>query len=113
MAHPQDTSDATWEQDVLKSDQPVLVDFWAPWCGPCRMVAPVMEKVADAYKGRVTVVKMNVDDNQQTSMTYGIRSIPTIALFKDGDVVDGVMGAAPLPFFTEMLDKHVTPVAAA
>ena len=100
-------TDATFESDVLKADAPVLVDFWAPWCGPCRMVGPVMEKVAELYAGKVRVMKLNVDENQKTSMTYGIRSIPTVALFMNGDVVDGVLGAAPLPFFTEMLDKHL------
>jgi thioredoxin 1 len=104
-------TDATFEKDVLKAETPVLVDFWAPWCGPCRMVAPVLEKVAEQYAGRVTVVKMNVDENQQTSMTYGIRSIPTVALFQKGEVVDGVMGAAPIGHFTKMLDEHV-PAAA-
>jgi thioredoxin 1 len=104
-------TDATFEKDVLKAETPVLVDFWAPWCGPCRMVAPVLEKVAEQYAGRVTVVKMNVDENQQTSMTYGIRSIPTVALFQKGEVVDGVMGAAPIGHFSKMLDEHL-PAAA-
>jgi thioredoxin len=100
-------TDASFEADVLKADVPVLVDFWAPWCGPCRMVAPVLEKVAEAYAGRVTVVKLNTDENPEVSMRYGIRSIPTIALFKGGEVVDGVIGVAPQPFFEEMLSKHV------
>ena len=100
-------TDATFESDVLKSAAPVLVDFWAPWCGPCRMVCPVMEKVAELYAGKVRVMKLNVDENQATSMKYGIRSIPTVALFIGGDVVDGVLGAAPLPFFTDLLDKHL------
>jgi thioredoxin 1 len=100
-------SDATFEAEVLKADGLVLVDFWAPWCGPCRAVGPVIEKVAEQYAGRVKVAKMNVDENQVTSQTYGIRSIPTVALFDGGAVVDGVLGAAPLAFFTEMLDKHL------
>src|SRR4030042_1474080 len=83
-ANVESVTDATFERDVLKAETPVLVDFWAAGGGPCRMVAPVLEKVAGQYVGRVKIVKMNVDENQQTSMTYGIRSIPTIALFHKG-----------------------------
>lgn len=100
-------TDATFEAEVLKAAGPVLVDFWAPWCGPCRMVAPVLEKVAAQYAGRVSVAKLNVDENPETAMRYGIRSIPTVALFDGGEPVDGVMGAAPLAFFTGMLDRHL------
>jgi thioredoxin 1 len=99
-------SDATFETEVLKADLPVLVDFWAPWCGPCRAVAPVLEKIAELYAGKVRVAKLNVDENPVTQGTYGVRSIPTIALFSGGEVVDGVLGAAPLPLFTDMLEKH-------
>ena len=113
MEHVKHVTDASFAQDVLQAEQPVLVDFWAPWCGPCRAVAPVLEQVAEAYAGRVTIAKLNVDENQQTAQQYGIRSIPTVALFKGGEVVDGVLGAAPKTFFTQMLDKHVEPVTAA
>jgi len=102
-------TDQSFAEDVLQADGLVLVDFWAPWCGPCRAVAPVLEQIAAQYAGRVTIVKMNVDENPVTPGTYGVRSIPTIALFKGGEVVDGVLGAAPQPFFREMLDKHLEP----
>jgi thioredoxin 1 len=113
MADVKQVTDASFAKDVLQADGLVLVDFWAPWCGPCRAVGPVLEAVAKAYDGRVTVVKLNVDENQATSMQYGIRSIPTVALFKAGEIVDGVLGAAPQPFFQEMLDKHLEPAPAA
>jgi thioredoxin 1 len=105
-------SDATFKTDVLDAEGATLVDFWAPWCGPCRAVAPVLEKIAELYEGRVRVAKLNVDENPVTAGTYGIRSIPTVALFRGGEVVDGVLGAAPLAFFTDMLEKHLNAGAA-
>jgi len=102
MAH--EVTDARFEAEVLESTEPVLVDFWAPWCGPCRMVGPVVEEIGREYAGRVKVVKMNVDDNEETAMTYGIRSIPTLLIFQGGRVVDGVIGAVPPKELTKRLD---------
>lgn len=98
-------TDASFEADVLKSPIPVLVDFWAPWCGPCRIVAPTLDRIAEQYAGRVTIAKVNVDENPATSMQYGIRSIPTIALFHGGEIVNGVVGVAPEAHFATMLDE--------
>jgi thioredoxin 1 len=92
---PKITSDATFEQDVLQSSLPVLVDFWAPWCGPCRMVAPIMEKWAREYAGRFNIAKMNVDENPRTAARYGVQSIPTMLVVKNGKIVDRWAGALP------------------
>ena len=96
-------SDKDFNTDVLTSTLPVLIDFWAPWCAPCRAVAPVVEELAQTYKGKVSFVKMNVDDNSDTPSKYGISSIPTLMIFKSGEVVDRVIGAAS----RESLDKFV------
>src|SRR5438445_12551560 len=95
MAKPPDVTDEQWDQEVLKSDLPVLVDFWAPWCGPCRMVAPIVEELADEYEGRVKFVKLNTDENPQVAGKYGIRSIPTLLVFKGGEPVGQIVGFRP------------------
>lgn len=100
-------SDATFEQEVLKSSLPVLVDFWAPWCGPCLMVAPVIEQIAETYQGRLKVVKVNVDDNPGVSARYQIMSIPTLILFKGGQPVDSVVGALPKNQLVNFLSRHL------
>jgi thioredoxin 1 len=100
-------TDFNFEQEVLKSDTPVLVDFWAPWCGPCRIVAPVVEEIANEYNGKLKVVKVNTDENQNVAITYGIRSIPTLGIFKDGKVVDAVIGAVPKHYLEEKIRPHL------
>jgi thioredoxin 1 len=100
-------SDATFEQEVLKSELPVLVDFWAPWCGPCRIIAPAVEAIAAERAGKLKVVKLNVDDNPATSQKYGITGIPTLILFKGGDVKETVIGVVPRTKLEEMIAKHV------
>lgn len=101
-------SDATFEQEVIKSSLPVLVDFWAPWCGPCLMVAPVIEQIAETYQGRLKVVKVNVDENPGVSARYQIMSIPTLILFKGGQPVDSVIGALPKNQLVNFLSRHLT-----
>ena len=105
MTKPADVSDANFEPEVLKSDLPVLVDFWAPWCGPCRMVAPIVEELASEYNGRVKFVKLNTDDNVETASRYGIRSIPTLLVFKGGKTVEQVIGFRPKSDLKRALDK--------
>jgi thioredoxin 1 len=108
MAKPADVTDAEWENRVLKSDVPVLVDFWAPWCGPCRMVAPIVEELAGEYEGKFRFYKMNTDDNIQTASRYGIRSIPTLMVFKGGQPVDQIIGFRPKSDLKKTLDKALS-----
>ena len=100
-------TDATFDAEVLKSDLPVLVDFWAPWCGPCLMVAPVIDELAEANKGKLKVVKMNVDENGQMPQTYGVTAIPTLILFKGGELKEKIVGALPKAKLAELIAKHI------
>jgi thioredoxin 1 len=100
-------TDSTFKQEVLQSDLPVLVDFWAPWCGPCRIVAPVVDEIAEQYDGKVKVVKLDTDENPLIAVEYGIRSIPTLMIFKEGQKVDMVVGAVPKATLTTALEKQL------
>jgi len=101
-------TDATFDSIVIKSDVPVVVDFWASWCGPCRQVGPVIAQLADQYAGKVKVGKVNVDDNQDVAARMGISSIPTVILFKNGERVDELIGAAPKSSYERMIDRHLS-----
>jgi thioredoxin 1 len=101
------TSDATFESDVLKSDAPVLVDYWAEWCGPCKMIAPLLDEVAKDYGGKLRIVKVNVDENQEITARYGIRGIPTLKLFKNGAEVATKVGALSKSQLTAFLDNNL------
>ena len=103
----QHITDATFEQEVLKSDAPVLVDYWAEWCGPCKMIAPILDEVARDYGDKIRVVKVNVDENQAIPSKYGIRGIPTLMLFRNGAVVDTKVGALSKSQLTVFLDSHL------
>ncbi len=97
-------TDASFDEVVLKSDKPVLVDFWAAWCGPCRMVGPIIEEIAIEYEGKAVVGKVDVDANQEFAAKYGVRNIPTVLLFKNGEVIDKQVGVAPKATYTQKID---------
>ncbi len=103
--HVVEVTDASFEQEILKSPLPALVDFWASWCAPCRMIGPVVEELAGEYNGRLKVAKMNVDDNVSTPTQYGIRGIPALLVFKNGEVVDQVVGAVPKAQVVSIIEK--------
>jgi thioredoxin 1 len=105
-------TDDNWQKEVVESEIPVLVDFWAAWCAPCRMIAPAVEQVAASYAGRVKVGKLDVDENQKVAMAYNIRSIPTLLVFRGGQVVEQRVGALPGPMIADMVEKQLTPAGA-
>ncbi len=100
-------TDDNWQKEVLSADQPVLVDFWAPWCGPCKAIAPHVEALASDYEGKVRVGKLNIDDHQQAARQYGVRSIPTLLLFKGGKVVEQIVGTVAKEKLEAMVQPHV------
>ena len=100
-------TDGNFDAEALKSEVPVIVDFWAAWCGPCRMIAPIIEELAGEYEGKIKIGKLDVDENQQTAIKYGVRSIPTVLFFKDGKVAETIIGAVPKSMFAEKITKLV------
>ncbi|HUP63677.1 MAG TPA: thioredoxin [Thermoanaerobaculia bacterium] len=105
--HVKQITDSEFDSSVLKSDKPVFVDFWAPWCGPCRVVGPIIEELAPSYDGKVVVTKMNVDDNPAVAQKYGVTSIPTLMMFKGGEVVDRAIGALPKSELQKFIDRNL------
>jgi thioredoxin len=102
-----DVTDESFASDVLEADRPVVVDFWAPWCGPCRMISPIVDELANDYAGKLKVVKMNVDDNPRTPSRYGVRGIPYLILFQAGQVKDQIVGSVPKAHLVKAIDKVV------
>jgi len=112
MANMSEVSDASFEQDVLQSDRPVVVDFWAPWCGPCRVIGPILEDLSVTHGERLTFLKLNVDDNPQTSIRYNVLSIPTVILFEGGEPQETVIGARPRSHFEHAWARWLDSAAA-
>jgi thioredoxin 1 len=107
MSASKAVTDATFDQDVLQHDKPVLVDFWAPWCGPCRQVAPILDEISAAHGDKLTIVKLNTDENPQVSSRYGVTSIPTLAVFSGGELVKTIIGAKPKPMLLRELSDWI------
>ena len=107
MSNVGDVTDVTFESEVLKANLPVLVDFWAPWCGPCRAIAPVIEEIANEYNGKLKVLKLNTDENPKTAQSYRISGIPSIMVFKNGQPVEQVVGAVPKATLSSAISKHI------
>ncbi|MAX11012.1 MAG: thioredoxin [Chloroflexi bacterium] len=105
MAHPEPVTDSDFKEKVIDSSTPVLVDFWADWCGPCKMAAPIVDELAEEFDGKVKFAKVDVDTNPQTSLSFGIRSIPSLLVFKDGKVIDQVVGAVPKAVLKKRLEE--------
>ena len=105
MSDVREVTDTTWDSDVLKSDLPVLVDFWAPWCGPCRMVAPIVQELSEEYAGKVSFMKMNTDENPMVPSKFGIRSIPSLLIFKGGELKGTVVGFRPKSDLKKRIDE--------
>ena len=105
--HVKETTDGTFDSEVLKSEQPALVDFWAAWCGPCRMIAPIVDQLADEHQGKLSVFKMDVDANPATPGKYNVRGIPSLILFKGGEAVETIVGVQPKEAIAEVISKHI------
>lgn len=102
-----EVTDATFEEIVLQSDKPVVVDFWAAWCGPCRMVAPIMDQLTSEFEGKAVITKVDVDANQEFAAKYGVRNIPTVLVFKNGEIVEKQVGVAPKATYAEKINAHL------
>lgn len=113
MAHPVAISDNSFDNEVVKAQNPVLVDFWAEWCGPCRMIAPILETIADEYSESLKITKLDVDNNPQTAMKFGVQSIPTMILFKDGQPVERIIGYMPKERLLQKIRPHIGATASA